>query len=95
MSETISHSLSIQGQKAICERSYTNIVGHPEGSVLRAFIEIRSISIKTGFKGNVPNNVKLSSKEIGAAQTAKVHHEFVYTVPAHIIVSVAKLFKVQ
>ena len=68
------------------DRTPTLFVGHP---VLR---EIRSISIKTGFKGN---NVKLSSKEIGIAQTAKVHHEFVYTVPAHIIVSVAKLFKVQ
>ena len=74
------------------DRTPTLFVGHPEGSVLRAFIEIRSISIKTGFK---VNNVKLSSKEIGTAQTAKVHHEFVYTVPAHIIVSVAKLFKVQ
>ena len=79
------------------DRTPTLFVGHPEGSVLRAFIEIRSISIKTGYKGNVPNNVKLSSKEIGTAQTAKVHHEFVSTVPAHIIVSVhvAKLFKVQ
>ena len=70
------------------DRTLTLFVGHPEVSVLSAFIEIRSISIKTGFKGNVPNNVKLSSKEIGTAQTAKVHHEFVYTVPAHIANSV-------
>ena len=94
MSETISHSLSIQGQKAICERSYTNIVcWTPRGISIARIYRDKEHFNQNWIQRKCTKQCK--AKEIGTAQTAKVHHEFVYTVPAHIIVSVAKLFKVQ